>query len=79
MPETELKLSIVVFDMTGRQMVVLEQDLVSGGFATEPLDWDLRDSNGNLLQQGIYPYRVRITGDSGLSAESFGKLVVVRQ
>lgn len=79
MPESPLRLSIAVFDMTGRQVAVLEQDLLSGGFATEPLAWDLRDSHGNQLQQGIYPYRVRITGSTGLSAESYGKLVVVRQ
>lgn len=78
-PDEILQVTIAVYDMAGRNVAVLEETLTTGGFNSTPLEWDLRDSNGNLLRQGVYPYRIRITNSKGSSAESFQKLVVIRQ
>ena len=75
----ELTLSITVFDMEGRHITEIQETSYAGGFSSEPLEWDLKDANGNLLRQGIYPYRIRITDKNGLYAESFKKLVIVKQ
>jgi hypothetical protein len=79
MPGTTLKLTVTVFDLSGRQVTVLKQDLTTGGFSTEPLEWDLKDGSGTPIAPGIYPYRVQITNEAGQSAESFSKLAVTRQ
>ena len=75
----ELTVSITVFDMEGRHVTDIQETVFAGGFSSEPLEWDLKDANGNMLRQGIYPYRIRITDKNGRFAESFKKLVVVRQ
>jgi hypothetical protein len=75
----ELEVSITVFDMEGRQVTVIRETVFAGGFSSEPLEWDLKDANGNFMRQGIYPYRIRITDKDGRFAESYKKLVVVRQ
>ncbi len=75
----ELTLSITVFDMAGRHVAEIRNAFYAGGFSSEPLEWDLKDDNGNMLRQGVYPYRLRITDQNGRYAESFKKLVVVKQ
>jgi hypothetical protein len=75
----ELDVSITVFDMEGRHVADLQETVFAGGFSSEPMEWDLKDANGNYLRQGIYPYRIRITDKEGRFAESVKKLVVVRQ
>jgi hypothetical protein len=79
MPGEELQVTISIFDMQGRNVAVLEEIITPAGFSSTPLEWDLRDSNGNTLQQGIYPYRIRIMNKDGLYTECFHKLVVIRQ
>ncbi len=61
----ELTLSITVFDMAGRHVTEIRNTFYAGGFSSEPLEWDLKDENGNMLRQGIYPYRMRITDKTG--------------
>jgi hypothetical protein len=75
----ELSLTITVFDMEGRLVAGISETVFAAGFSSEPFEWDLKDANGNLLRQGIYPYRIRITDKNGRFAETFKKLVVVRQ
>jgi hypothetical protein len=75
----EITISITVYDMEGRHVTDIQETVFAGGFSSEPLEWDLKDANGNMLRQGIYPYRVRITDKNGRFAESIKKLVVVRQ
>jgi hypothetical protein len=40
--------------------------------------WDGRDDFGDLIGKGVYVYRVSIRSDSGLKAEKFEKLVVLK-
>jgi hypothetical protein len=78
-PGNELQVTISIFDMSGRNIAVLEETLITSGFSSTPLEWDLRDKNGNVLRQGIYPYRMRITDSDGSFTESYQKLIVIRQ
>jgi len=79
MPGAWLKLTVTVFDLAGRQVTVLKQDLNPDGFSTEPLEWDLKDGSGTRIPPGLYPFRVQIVNETGLSAESYSKLAVIRQ
>ncbi len=78
-PGDELQVTISIFDMGGRNIAVLEETLITSGFSSTPLEWDLRDKNGNVLRQGIYPYRMRIKDSDGSFTESYQKLIVIRQ
>jgi hypothetical protein len=78
-PGEQLQVTITLFDMEGRNVAILNTIVFSSGFSTQPIEWNLKDAHGNPLRQGIYPYRVKITDDQGLSAESYRKLVILRQ
>lgn len=77
-PAEEITAEITVYDLQGRIIYNYSEVIQSTGFNTSLPVWDLRDSNGNLIKPGIYPYRIRLTSDKGMSAESFQKLVVFR-
>ena len=68
-----------IFDMEGRHVTDIQETSILQAFGSEPLEWDLKDTKGNMLRQGIYPYRIRITDSNGRFTESFRKLVVIRQ
>jgi hypothetical protein len=78
-PGEELNVSISIFDMGGRQINNISETITTAGFSSTPLEWDLKDKNGNLLTQGIYPYRIRVTSINGSFTDNFQKLVVIRQ
>lgn len=78
-PDEELRVTISIFNMEGRNVATFNETIAPGGFSSAPLEWDLKDKNGNLLRQGIYPYRIRITDSSGSYTECYQKLVVIRQ
>ncbi len=78
-PGEDLEVDIHVFDMEGRHVASLHESVNTTGFSTDPLEWDLRDAGGNVLRQGIYPFRVRITDSNGRYKEGFRKLIIVRQ
>jgi hypothetical protein len=75
----DLDITIAVYDMEGRNVANMQQSVFATGFSSEPIEWDLKDANGNMLRQGIYPYRIRITDKNGRFAESIKKLVIVKQ
>ncbi len=78
-PDDVLQVTISIYNMEGRNIAILKETINTSGFNSAPLDWDLKDNSGRLLPQGIYPYRIRITDSSGSYAESYQKLVVIRQ
>jgi hypothetical protein len=78
-PDEVLQVSIAIYDMSGRMVAQLNKTLTSSGFRVEPMEWDMKDSGGKPLREGIYPYRLRITNIHGTYTESYQKLVVLRQ
>jgi hypothetical protein len=78
-PGEELNVSITVFDMEGRLITNISEPIITIGYNSTPLPWDLKDMNGNLLKRGIYPYRIRVTDKNGSYTDSYQKLVVITQ
>ena len=78
MPDEELTVNLSVYDLGGRLIYIHTEQIMSSGFNASLSEWDLKDSNGNLIKQGIYPYRIRIKNSKGSYSDSFHKLVVVR-
>ena len=74
----ELKVTITVYDMEGRLVSSFEDMIIASGFNSTLSEWDLTDTNGNMLKQGIYPYRIRLSDSNGLYTDSYQKLVVIR-
>jgi hypothetical protein len=76
-PKKIKRIEIYIFDISGRPIVQLSSKNVDiNGFATDPIEWDLRDSRGNQLRQGLYFYRFRIILDDDSIAEKVVKLAI---
>jgi len=74
----ELKVTIDIFDLSGRKIRMLEQMLYAEGYHSSPIEWDLKDQNGNAVRSGLYPYRIRVEDPSGLLTDGFQKLLISR-
>jgi flagellar hook assembly protein FlgD len=70
MPEAE-HASVSVYDVAGRRVAVLIDDLVQAG--QHRVFWDTRSDDGNLISSGIYFIRVT----AGLE-EHVEKVVIAR-
>jgi hypothetical protein len=72
-----LKVTLTVYDLSGRRIRTFEENLYMEGYRSSPLEWDLKDQNGNKLRSGIYPYRIRVEDESGLGTDGFHKLIIL--
>jgi hypothetical protein len=72
-----IDVEIKIYTLAGRLVKVLRAPSVYDSFVRIP--WDGRDEDGDLLANGVYLYRVVAhTVDGGKSAESLGKLSVLK-
>ncbi len=68
------RVKITIFSLTGRKIKQLEGETSGGG-----LDYDLKDESGELLQSGIYIYRiVQLDGNNNETGETLGKFAVIK-
>lgn len=69
---------IFIYSLDGRLRKVLKQEIRPDGFRSEPLEWDGRGDDGQLLEGGAYVYRVVMHNPELGTAELGNKLVIVR-
>lgn len=50
----------------------------TGGYRVDGITWDGTDDFGDPIGRGVYVYRVSVRSDSGMSADKFEKLVVLK-
>jgi hypothetical protein len=74
--DAEFKITIDIFDLSGRKIRTLQELLYMEGYHSPPIEWDLKDQNGNAVRSGIYPYRIRVEDASGLLSDGFQKLLI---
>ena len=77
-PETEVTISVEVFDFSGRTLW-LHTEQASTPDNSYSTDWNLCASSGQPLSSGIYLYRVTVTSASGKSTSRTHKLTILRQ
>ena len=77
-PETEVTISVEVFDFSGRTLWqhTEQASTPDNSYST---DWNLCASSGQPLSSGIYLYRVTVTSASGKSTSRTYKLTILRQ
>ena len=65
---------ITIFSLDGKKINELKEDNGDGG-----LQYDLRDMNGNLLNTGVYIFRiVQLNNSDGEIGEKLGKFAVIK-
>lgn len=77
-PETEVKVSIGVFDLTGCQVWSHEETGLTDELAVTPVYWDLTN-NGRRVKPGVYVYRASISSKYGKESTTSKKLIILAQ
>jgi hypothetical protein len=72
-----LKTIIEIFDLAGHRIDYLSQQVGSNGTESNPVRWDLNESQIQL-RNGVYIYRVTAQNSDGVIAFKSGKLVIAQ-
>ena len=72
-PETILKATVDVFDLSGRLIWTFNQS------TTETIPWNLTSNNGEKLSNGLYLYRISISTIEGRSVSKTNKIIIKNQ
>ncbi len=78
-PNTRIKYSLEVFDLSGKRVWNQDQSVTSdmqGGIKTR---WDLKDNVGRRVARGIYLYRATVETPEGMYSSQTKKLAVTAQ
>ncbi|MCC8143987.1 MAG: type IX secretion system sortase PorU [Tannerellaceae bacterium] len=78
-PESRMKVTIMVYDMTGRLQWKHEESGSSEYFDAYKVTWDLRSNGGGRLRPGVYIYRAAISTDNSKEATAARKLIILTQ
>jgi len=71
-----LKVEIYIYDIMGRWVTTLSEQVAGTSTRIAPIRWDGRAANGRALGNGIYIYHVVATNDRGETATLVSKLVL---
>jgi hypothetical protein len=66
---------IDIFDMDGRHIKSLKEEIVSSSFRSQPMCWDGSSENGIPVSKGLYLYRLILTNTKGSQSVASGRLV----
>ncbi|MDO9511510.1 MAG: type IX secretion system sortase PorU [Bacteroidales bacterium] len=72
----ELLAEIQIYDIRGCKVRSIRQTVGMEGYRSDPVAWDGRSDSGHPLGQGIYFYRLVLTGENGQTAIENGKLII---
>lgn len=78
-PESTVKVTIMVYDMTGRLQWRGETQGTSGYEAPLTMQWDLTNGAGSRLRPGIYIYRAMISANNSKEVTGANKLILLAQ
>lgn len=78
-PESQMTITIQVFDMAGRLMWNHEETGSSDLFDDYVITWDLCANGGTRLRAGVYLYRVCMTSGKSAEVTAAKKLIILAQ
>ena len=73
-----MKVDIHIFDIMGRWVTTLSNQVNGSSMRTAPIRWNGRGAHGEALRNGVYVYRVVATNDKGEKASVVSKLVLTK-
>ena len=71
-----LKVDIYIYDIMGRWVTTLSQQVEGTSTRIAPIRWNGRGARGENLRNGVYLYRIVATNDNGETATLVSKLVL---
>lgn len=78
-PDTELEVTISIFNLSGRIIKVIKKRVPSTGYSIPPVTWDGNDDSGRRVGKGIYPYSVtiKVSEGTGETARASGRMIIL--
>ena len=73
-----MDVQIRIFDMMGRLVAIIEEQVAGTSARSNPIRWDGRSNGGSKLPAGLYVYNIIATNDSHETATITSKLMIVR-
>lgn len=79
LPESNLRVSISVYDLAGRQVWTTDKEGSSEWFKAYIVTWNLTDQAGSRLRPGLYIYRAAVSHGGSKEATKANKLIILAQ
>lgn len=73
-----MDVQIRIFDITGRLVTILNEQVQGTSARTNPIYWNGRSNNGSQLSAGLYVYSINATNDQGETATITSKFIITR-
>jgi hypothetical protein len=73
-----LDVTIHIYSLSGQLVSTLNDQIFSGGYRYNSLEWKGTDEGGSKLVQGIYIYKVLVRNDGGSVLQETSKLVILK-
>ena len=77
-PDKLLRARLMIYNMTGQLIKIIESENYSAGYRLEPIEWDGNSTGGSPLDGGVYLYKIVLSTEEGEIASSTGKLIISR-
>lgn len=76
--EQNIDATIQIYSLSGQLVRTIEEKLYCSSFNSQSITWDGTNQNGEMLEKGIYIYKLKITNNQGVSTEKTQKLVIIK-
>jgi flagellar hook assembly protein FlgD len=76
-PDEELKVTVSIFDMSGRIIRMIQLVVTTSGYQLSPIIWDGNTEGGKRAGRGIYPYNVSVLTPEGEKAVASGRMIIL--
>jgi hypothetical protein len=74
----DLELEIQIYSLDGRLRKVINENIRPGGYRSDPITWNGKGDDGQLLESGTYIYKVILSNPVSGIAQKGNKLVIIR-
>jgi len=76
-PDTEIDITITIFNNDGRAVRVIRESVNNPGYALPEIHWDGCDDNGGRVARGFYLWRVEAVTPGGEKSSSTGRIIIL--
>ncbi len=76
-PGSEMDVVIRIYDLEGRVIRIIENNVYSSGYQLEPITWDGSLEGGKRAGRGMYIYKMTVRTGAGEIAEGSGRLIIL--
>ena len=76
-PDSDLEITIQIYNLNGLLVKTIKTTQPSGGYRSNPIEWDGCDEHGARIGRGVYLYRLKVRTSNGEIAEKSQKVIIL--